>query len=68
RFSFDARPFEAHITLARKALCGEELPTIAPIRWKLKEFVLVESELGAGGSTYRVMGRWPLGESPAPHS
>lgn len=68
RFRFDARPFEAHITLARKALCGDELPTIAPIRWKLREFVLVESELGAGGSIYRIMGRWPLGESPAPRS
>jgi 2'-5' RNA ligase len=68
RFRFDARPFEAHVTLVRKALCGEELPTIAPIRWKLREFVLVESELGAGGSIYRIMGRWPLGESRAPRS
>jgi 2'-5' RNA ligase len=60
RFHFDARPYEAHITLLRKALCGEALPEIAPIRWPVREFVLVESELNQGGSIYRIIGRWSL--------
>lgn len=60
RFAFDARPYEAHITLVRKAECGKSLPAIAPIRWRLREFVLVESELDQGGSNYRITGRWPL--------
>ena len=60
RFAFDARPYEAHITLLRKAECGKDLPKIAPIRWAAREFVLVESELNAGGSIYRITGRWAL--------
>jgi 2'-5' RNA ligase len=68
RFRFDARPFEAHITLVRKGLCGEELPPIATIRWTVREFVLVESELSPGGSIYRISGRWPLQSAPAPRS
>jgi 2'-5' RNA ligase len=60
RFAFDARPYEAHITLVRKALCGEALPQIAAIRWTVQEFVLVESELNEGGSIYRIIGRWSL--------
>jgi len=60
RFAFDARPYEAHITLLRRAECGKPLPSIAPIVWRLREFVLVESELNRGGSIYRINGRWPL--------
>jgi len=60
RFAFDARPYEAHITLLRRAECGKPLPPIAPIRWRLREFVLVESELNQGGSIYRITGRWAL--------
>lgn len=59
-FSFDARAFEAHITLARRADC-KEVPTLPePIPWPVSEFVLVESELGERGSTYTIIGRWPL--------
>lgn len=60
RFAFDVRPWEAHITLLRKAECGKSLPGLAPVRWPLREFVLVESELSPGGSVYRIIGRWDL--------
>jgi 2'-5' RNA ligase len=30
-----------------------------PIRWDVREFVLVRSELGQGGSRYHPIGRWP---------
>jgi RNA 2',3'-cyclic 3'-phosphodiesterase len=67
-FRFDARPYEAHITLGRKANCGE-LPALPEsIDWLVREFVLVESVLGEAGSTYSIIGRWPLRSADRPES
>lgn len=71
---FDARPYKPHITLVRKADCalfgnlaesardGEENenPTLEPIRWPARDFVLVKSSLRAEGARYEQLGRWPL--------
>ncbi|HKE96554.1 MAG TPA: RNA 2',3'-cyclic phosphodiesterase [Povalibacter sp.] len=54
----DLRP---HITLVRK-FARAPTPAQAPpvVRWRVNEFVLVESQMARGGSQYSVIGRWPL--------
>ena len=55
----EARPFRAHITLARKAQQRPDL-IFEPIRLKAKEFALVESVYTENGVRYQVLARWPL--------
>jgi 2'-5' RNA ligase len=55
----DDRPFFPHVTLLRDARC-ERLPEFEGFAWEVQDFVLVESKLGSAGSTYRVIGQWPL--------
>lgn len=54
------RAFRPHVTLGRKVKCGETWPDLAPLEWCAREFVLVESRPGEGGSHYRALGRFPL--------
>jgi 2'-5' RNA ligase len=64
----EARPFKAHVTLARARGEGPaprpgpaqlpEPPRLAP--WRASEFVLFESRLGPRGATYVPMRRFPL--------
>lgn len=54
------RPFQVHVTLARKARRPPEVKQIPAIAWPAVAFCLVESVTGEHGSEYRVMGRWPL--------
>jgi RNA 2',3'-cyclic 3'-phosphodiesterase len=49
--------FKPHITLLRDKLRAAPNP-IAPIRWTVKDFVLVHSLLGK--TTHIHLGRWPL--------
>ncbi len=61
-FRPEKRPFRPHLTLARKVrrrVVGRE---IEPIRWPVREFVLVKSERDSEGSRYTVLARWPLGD------
>ena len=58
-FRVDGRPYAAHVTVVRKARCKSIDLAIAPVQWRVKEFVLVRSELNAEGSRYNVIGRWP---------
>ena len=59
-FETDARPFNPHVTLVRKAQCAP-LPDSTPcIEWQVKDFVLVRSTLAPDGSRYEIIGRWPL--------
>jgi 2'-5' RNA ligase len=58
-FRFDARPYAPHITVIRKARCGRIDIAIAPIEWRVENFVLVRSQLDSEGSRYTVIGRWP---------
>lgn len=59
-FHFDERSYVPHATLLRKANCREKIPEIEPILWDVKEFVLVQSVMSDKGSSYEVIGRWPL--------
>jgi 2'-5' RNA ligase len=52
----------AHVTIFRDAdrTLGDE--PIEPIPWPVRDFVLVDSELG-GAARYTILKRWPLGHS-----
>lgn len=63
-FRTEDRPFAAHVTLLRHARCEKMPPAESmPIAWPVRDFVLVESELKPEGASYRIIGRWPLGQT-----
>lgn len=55
----ESRPFQAHVTLARKARFKPQL-VFPPVHWQADRFVLVESVRNHSGSTYRVLESWAL--------
>lgn len=57
---FDRRPYVPHVTLVRNADCRPEGPPTHPIRWSVREFVLVESRLESQGARYPVLNSYPL--------
>jgi len=67
-FTIDTRAYFPHVTLLRKAACGEmvfadpemENPALKPVIWSVRDFVLVKSSMSANGSRYEQIGRWPL--------
>ena len=63
-FERERRPFQAHITLARKVPKMPGRLAMAPLEWPVARFVLVASELGPGGATYTIVGEWPLTDDP----
>ena len=61
-FTPERRAFQAHITLARKFPGpAPTRPPAAPIRWRVGDVALVESQSSPEGSCYRVLRRWPGG-------
>lgn len=63
----ETRPYQAHVTLARKAQQG--LPVaFEPIVWRSEAFCLAESTDGPNGTLYRVLHAWhvPAGYSKTP--
>ncbi len=54
------RPYAAHVTLVRNARRAPLRTVIDSPVWHAQAFVLVESVRGAHGSSYEVIGRWPL--------
>jgi RNA 2',3'-cyclic 3'-phosphodiesterase len=54
----ERRAYVPHVTVVRKARCAP-LPMLAPIEWRVRDFVLVRSTLAPGGSAYEIIGRWP---------
>ena len=59
-FKPDARKFQPHITLVRKARQRPSVSEIEAVNLKVSEFCLVESRTKAGGAQYTVLKRWPL--------
>lgn len=51
--------FRPHVTIARRLVHAPAWPDYAPYRWRVREFVLVDSRRGAVPA-YTVIGRWPL--------
>ena len=56
----DLRPFLPHVTLARKVSKPGNPGSVHPIRWPVREFVLVHSLSSRRGSEYRPLASWPL--------
>lgn len=51
--------FTPHVTLL---YCKQNLEAagVSPVAWKVREFVLVRSEIGDTSRPYDIVGRWPL--------
>ena len=61
RFSFDKRPYKAHVTLLRKAHWTDKpLPDMPRVTWQVKDFALVQSVPDKQGANYQVLARFPL--------
>lgn len=58
--ALETRPWQAHITLARKISRPPPVTAIAPIHWSISDFCLVESVTGPQGSSYRILASWKL--------
>ncbi len=56
----DPRPYQPHVTIARKASQTAEMSAFQPIAWKVADFCLVESITGSGGAAYCVRRSWSL--------
>ncbi len=56
----ETRPWQPHITLARKAGRGLKETQADPIDWSIRDFCLVESVTEESGARYRILRRWPL--------
>jgi len=56
----DPRPYQPHVTIARKARQPAEMSAFQPIAWTVADFCLVESVAGAGGVAYCVRRSWSL--------
>jgi len=53
----DARPYRAHVTLARRAAGAVAPLGVAPLRWRVRGYALVVST-GEKGQRYRVLRRY----------
>jgi 2'-5' RNA ligase len=57
--SADPRPYQPHLTLARRASAPASADWSTPVHWAVREFVLAAG-YGGAGPVYRVRRRWPL--------
>lgn len=56
-FAVDQRPYEAHVTLARKVRSAKDLPQPVPVNWPVDNFCLVRSDTLPEGAQYEVIWR-----------
>jgi 2'-5' RNA ligase len=59
-FSPDRKPFQAHVTLARKVVRLGAVPRLRPIEWRFDAFALVDSHTEPSGPVYSVIVSYPL--------
>jgi RNA 2',3'-cyclic 3'-phosphodiesterase len=59
-FELERRPFMPHVTLVRDAQCMPLPESLTPIEWRVREFVLMQSQLLPGGARYEILHAWPL--------
>jgi 2'-5' RNA ligase len=64
--SADTKPFNAHLTLARKVRNEPDLAPPRPVAWPVGGFVLVESDTDPEGARYQVVASFPVGGASAP--
>lgn len=56
----EQRPYQPHVTLARKLKGVVPATIISPLHWPVRDFVLVDSVTGPAGPRYQVLARWRL--------
>jgi RNA 2',3'-cyclic 3'-phosphodiesterase len=61
----DPRPFQPHVTIARKVLQAPVQQAMSGFLWPVTAFQLVRSVRSNTRSTYTVLGRWSLLDKPA---
>lgn len=55
-FRLERRPYQPHVSLLRNAKWHDALlPSLPAVRWRCREFVLVQSLSDAGGPLYRIL-------------
>lgn len=62
-FKFEQREYKPHVTLLRNVHWNDDiLPKMPPVRWKCRDFVLLQSQPLDGGANYRVLARFSLSD------
>ena len=56
----DSRPYQPHLTIARKAAAMPRQLDFKPIDWRIDSFCLVQSNTLPEGAVYEVIEAWPL--------
>jgi len=59
-FPPERRPYEVHLTIARKVRRDPGRPLMMPIDWRIDRFALVESVSSEAGALYRPLRFWTL--------
>jgi len=56
----DRKPFQPHVTLARKVLRASAMPRLRPVLWLFDAFALIDSRTEPSGPVYSVIDSCPL--------
>ena len=56
----DRKPFQAHVTLARKVVRRGALLELRPVVWRFDAFALIDSRTEPSGPVYSVIDSYPL--------
>jgi 2'-5' RNA ligase len=56
----DRKPFQAHVTLARKVVRAGALPKLRPVVWRFDAFALIDSRTEPSGPVYSVVDSYLL--------
>jgi 2'-5' RNA ligase len=56
----DRKPFQAHVTLARKVVRPGALLKLRPVEWRFDAFALIDSRTEPSGPVYSVIDSYPL--------
>jgi len=56
----DRKPFQAHVTLARKVVRPGALLRLRPVIWRFEAFALIDSRTEQSGPVYSVIDSYPL--------
>jgi RNA 2',3'-cyclic 3'-phosphodiesterase len=56
----DRKPFQAHVTLARKVSRPGAVPKLRPVVWRFDAFALIDSRTESSGPVYSVIDSYPL--------
>jgi len=59
-FAPDLKPFQAHVTVARKVVHAPTVPVARPVVWCFDGFTLVDSRTEPRGPVYSVIESYPL--------